>query len=239
VEAWTNDGQEIELSVGFYYELNKDGIEELYFNHAQYNWGPIIEDVGASALRDVSTRYIAGDFFTKRNEIQDAMLVELRARLDAAFAISVQVIQFNFLDVRIPAAFEDAVEARVVVAQQVQTIAGPFRQSNLTAAEITYIGQDADRQRRSVFADAEADALLIRARATANTLLSFASARGAALQNLSLALGWRDNSTTPTQAERQATTQLLLRYLWYKTVQANPDTSTELFINFPSSVLQV
>ncbi len=239
VEAWTNDGQEIELSVGFYYLLEKDGIHDLFFNHAEHNWVLVIEDVGASALREVATRYTAGDFFTRRNEIQAAMVTELRSQLDAAYKLSVNVLQFNFLGVNIPDAFENAVEARVVVAQQVQTIAGPQRQSNLTSAEITYIGADADRQRRTVFAQAQAEARLIRARATANTLLSFATARGEALRNLTLALGWRDNSTSPTIAERQATAQLLLRYLWYKSVQADADAGTDLFLNFPQSVLQV
>lgn len=239
VEAWTNDGQEIELSVGFYYTLRKEGIQSMFFNHKQFNWENIVEDVGASALREVATRYTAGAFFTQRNVIQDAMVAELRSQLQDAYAIEVELVQFNFLAVRIPSDFEDAVEARVVVAQQVQTIAGPQRQSNLTQAEITFIGADADRQRRTVFAQAEAEALLVRARATADTLLSFATARGEALRNLTLALGWRDNSTSPTAAQQQATAKLLLRYLWYKTVQADPASGTQLFVNFPQSVLQV
>lgn len=234
VEAWTNDGQNIKLSVSFYYRLQKGGIEDLYFAYNEEGWKPVIEDIAAEAFREVSTQFTAEDFFTQRNRISEQMQTQLVARLDGAFKISADVLQFNFLEVEIPSQFEAAVESRVIVSQEVQTIAGPQRQTALTGAEIQWISANATRARRIIFAEAQRQAAVTRARASAGALSTYSDARGKALAELAETLGW-SNSTAPLP--REDTVARLLRYQWYKVVQQGGSAATDLLVNYPKAVL--
>lgn len=116
VSAWSSDGQEILLEIGFYYRLPKDNLINLYLEIGGTDNGHddvvnkldhLVLNIAAETFRHVSTKFETRQFFTERLAVKEAMHQELVARLET---FQITVPRFQLLDIDVPASFADAVE---------------------------------------------------------------------------------------------------------------------------------
>lgn len=128
------------MEAGFYFELDETKIINLYYEFEQ-NYLPVIEDVAANAIRDVSTRFTTIQFFTNRSSIDEEMHLELQTRLAECCFTRVPI--FNLLGIDVPERFRDAVED-VVIMQQERTTKEVLRDALVLRQSIRVVDATAE-----------------------------------------------------------------------------------------------
>jgi len=159
VEAWTREGQAIELDVALYWEFDREKIVDFYYNygHDEATYMPVLNDIAQRAIKKVCTQFEATDFFDRRPDIGRSFDVELRS----AFAEQGLVVQIvSFLGTDLPDQFETTVVRKVVTAQQRQTSLVNQR-TNVSLAEIEVIAGQGAAQVQLKLAKAQANATLV------------------------------------------------------------------------------
>ena len=121
VSAWSSDGQEILLEIGFYYRLPRDNLVNLYLEIGGTDNGHddvvnkldhLVLNIAAETFKHVSTKFETRQFFTERLAVKESMHQELVTRLEA---FKVTVPRFQLLDIDVPASFASAVEGMCTV----------------------------------------------------------------------------------------------------------------------------
>jgi len=221
VDVWSQDGQEVYLEFGFYYKLERALLADLYYEYKE-NWLPVVEDTAANTVRDVATNFTTIDFFTSREEIDDAMFVELRRRVSACCFANVTV--FNLLGIDVPDGFDRAVLDKTIAKQKkltlsVQKDAAIIRQS------VAVINAQADQNITRANVNAERDAIVTRASADANATVTIGTAYSTALKEAATVLEMNQTASDATDGDA------VIRFAFADIVRSVFTANTSLFVD--------
>jgi hypothetical protein len=225
LDAWSKEGQLINLDISFYYRLQRNNLVELYRRYGQ-GYDAVFYNIGIVTLKSVTIQYTAVDFFTKRREIGARMKSALRARLLEEFAT---VDFFNLETVDVPDAFEQKILNKVVTNQQANIAVFTKRVNEL-----------------------EAQILLIQAKGTGavNYTVAKANADASRVTNNAISLGSKYLRSQEAQSYAQLQNALglsgqkLLAYRWAQLMNKLPDTgparrNLQFFVGFKQAAIQV
>lgn len=224
VNAWTKDGQEIFVEVGFYYQIIKEKLPELYYLYGE-DYRPVIENIATNVFRDVSTRYDTIQFFTQRDAINNVMHAALDARLRET--VYVAVPRFNLLSLDMPDTFETAIVDKVIKEQDKKTL--EFKQVSGVITEETKLEQaKASKAIIILQANSTAQGTLIVKKAEADAFEALQTGAAALRKTLAAELGLTSGS--PTQYDE------LMHYMWLDIVRGQAANS-KLVFNVPNMLL--
>jgi regulator of protease activity HflC (stomatin/prohibitin superfamily) len=224
ITCWTNNGQELIIEVGFYYQLKKDKLLDLFFVYKE-DYLPTLEKVARHAIRDVTTTFQTLQFFEQRGQIQDAMAKEVNKRVSEYCFANVPLL--NILTIDVPDGFERSVIEKIMVAQEVHTLTMRKKTEEIRA-NIKVVNEQAAADITVINADAYAKGRIIEARAEAKAQRSVLENEVRLYNDLGQGLGLTckaHNVTQPTGQQCGAVTApkdsvALLQYLWINTYKA-------------------
>jgi len=225
LDAWSKEGQLINLDISFFYRLQRDNLVELYRRYGQ-GYDAVFYNIGIVTLKSVTIQYTAVDFFTKRREIGARMKSALRARLLEEFAT---VDFFNLGTVGVPQEFESKILTKVVTNQQAN-IAVFTQQVNELLAQILLIQAQGSGAVNYTVAKANADASRVTNNAISLGSRNLRSQEALSYSQLQNALG--------------LTGQKLLAYRWAQLMNKLPGTgptsrNLQFFVGFKQAAIQV
>jgi regulator of protease activity HflC (stomatin/prohibitin superfamily) len=184
LSAWSEEGQEVFLEVGFYYRLDRSKLVEIYkrFNDQYHNR---MLQIAKRVLKQVTIQFQAIQFFSNRTMIGERMSRDLRVSL-ADENMILELFALRAVD--IPDAFEDKVQSKVVTLQAAKTASYRKDTAIARAANLVQEGNGYAVINRTL-AEANARALLTVETARAEGIKLLASAEANAYQRLSSVLG--------------------------------------------------
>jgi hypothetical protein len=181
----------------------------------------VIKSIAAETLRDVATSYDTLAFFTNRSAIDDAIQARLAHRL--ATEAHANLTAFNLLGIDLPDAFEAAVLAKLIAAQDVLTLQR-LRDSQLIRQAVSVVDARGAANITTLEAAARATGLAISRQVDARLFQEYAATRAEELAAVATSLGF----ASPSQ---------LLRYVWLDVVRrggAPGDAGGRLAVNVPA-----
>lgn len=223
ITCWTNNGQELIIDVGFYYQLDRDKLMDLFFVYKD-DYLPTLEKIARHAIRDVTTTFQTLDFFRKRGQIQEAMAKEVNKRvMEFCFA---KVPLLNILTIDVPDGFERSVIEKILVAQEVQTLT--FRKkTEQIRSNIQVVNSQAESDIAIINADANANGRVIEAKALATAAKSVLQNEIRLYDELGKGLGLtctppnanatKNTANTCGAAQAPTDAKSLLQYVWIST----------------------
>ena len=106
----SRDGLRVDFDVTFQYVMPAELIVDVVESYRDFKtWSTIVEAAGNSAVQHTCSQFNVTNFQTLRNEIQDAMLVNLVAKLEAVFALA---ILLQLRNVALPIAYTNAISSK-------------------------------------------------------------------------------------------------------------------------------
>jgi len=187
--AWSAEGQEVYLEVGFYYRLDRSFLIDIYKRYDdQYNNRML--QIAKRVIKQVTIQYTAIQFFSDRTIIGERMNRDLRTSLaDENMILEL----FALRSVDIPDAFEAKVQDKVVTLQTAKTASYRKDTAIARAANDVQEGYGYAVINRTL-AEANARALLTVETAHAEGIKLLAAAEANAYQQLSSVLGLSSTS---------------------------------------------
>lgn len=184
LSAWSQEGQEVFLEVGFYYRLDRGKLVDIYkrYNDAYHNR---MLQIAKRVIKQVTIQFTAIQFFSNRTLIGERMNRDLRVSL-ASEDMILELFALRAVD--IPDAFEDKVEDKVVTLQTANTAS--YRKDTAIARAANSVQEgNGYAAINKTLAEANARALLTVETARAEGMQLLATAEADAYEQLSSILG--------------------------------------------------
>jgi len=117
LSAWSAEGQEVYLEVGFYYRLDRSKLVEIYKRYDDHYHNRMLQ-IATRVIKQVTIQFQAIEFFSNRTLIGARMDRDLRVSL-AAEDMILELFALRAVD--IPDAFENKIQDKVVTLQTAKT----------------------------------------------------------------------------------------------------------------------
>eukprot|EP00761_Pharyngomonas_kirbyi_P013519 gb/GECH01013548.1/.p1 GENE.gb/GECH01013548.1/~~gb/GECH01013548.1/.p1 ORF type:complete len:320 (+),score=26.49 gb/GECH01013548.1/:1-960(+) len=215
LQCRTFDGLSLTLEVSFQYIVRKEQVFDIFFTYGT-SYPPVITRIGRDAIRDVASQYNASRFFDDRRSIAFAMQQRLTDELQA---IPVDMGPLQLREIILPSAYEDVIERKEIVRQQIEQAFFERRAQEVRARTQVLVAEE-DAQVRIIGAEADADARVTQSEADAAGTRIRVAAESGAYASLAERLGM-----TPEQ---------LLSYLWVKAVSGHSAESLLVHLERPA-----
>jgi len=223
--AWSAEGQEVYLEVGFYYRLDRSKIVEIYKRYEDQYHNRMLQ-IAMRVIKQVTIQFEAIQFFSNRSLIGERMNRDLRWSLGQEDMI---LELFALRAVDIPNAFEQKIQDKVVTLQTANTAS--YRKDTAIARAANDV-QEGNGYAiiNKTLAEANARALLTVETAHAEGIKLLATAEANAYQKLSSVLGL---SAGP-----------FLKYRWSQLLSslessATPDRQASAALGFDSVTIKL
>lgn len=182
--AWSAEGQEVFLEVGFYYRLDRGKLVDIYKKYDEKYHARMLQ-VAKRVIKQVTIQYQAIQFFSNRTLIGEKMARDLRVSL----ATEDMILElFTLRAVDIPDAFEAKIQSKVVTLQTAKTATYRKETAVARAANAVQEGNGYARINKTL-AEADARATLTLETARAEGIKLLAQAEANAYERLSTVLG--------------------------------------------------
>ena len=153
LNARTNDGVSLGVSLSFQYTLNKDELPELY-DQSNTNYESTFVSIARDIVMQTVAAYEADTFWTNRNNITDTLLDNLDESLQSAHA---SCVGLQLLEVTIPTNLEESIVA-TQVEKQLSSTKVYEREAELIRQDIDILNSQCDQNITTITAAAEAEA---------------------------------------------------------------------------------
>lgn len=221
IKCRTQDGMVIYTDISFSYVIKREpeNLIRLYRDvEMQAGWEELYTNIAGMAIRDVTSRFLAFDFFTQRNEISEQMKTKINQNLQRVYA---DVLMFELVNLEIAETFANAIEMTQVAAQDILQ-ARAEREVAVIDAESELAVRTAEAEILIKTAQADAYALRQTAEAEAQSILAHMRTQVRGFQNMANALNM--------------TAQQLLEFQFVSAVQDNAASEMLLNIPYPQSL---
>lgn len=118
IKCRTRDGLELDLEASLQYRVDAKSIFKIYTSYGE-NEKTILNRVVLDVISDTSTLYSSNDFFTKRQEIQEKMKLDLQTQV--LLKTYHEVVFFQLRSLSLPDAFENEIQNTEVKGQDINT----------------------------------------------------------------------------------------------------------------------
>lgn len=190
LRARTIDGFNITIEASYHYKLIPDEFPHL-FNAASFAYEQLIQVESIKTVREVSGKYTAQDFFTRRREIGDNMLYSMNSNIRNR-TLGVEIILFQFSSITMDDDFEKVVISQQIAKQQA-FIAEEQRLVNLIKKETDKLLEEKRMEKILLQKQAEARAVEIIANATKEATRILAEAATFEYETLRAGLSFNDS----------------------------------------------
>ena len=153
LNARTNDGVSLGVSLSFQYTLNKEDLPELY-DQSNTNYESTFVSIARDIVMQTVAAYQANTFWTNRTEITDTLLENLDEALQNAHA---SCVGLQLLEVTIPTNLEESIVA-TQVEKQLSSTKVYEREAELIRQDIDILNSECDQNITTITAAAEAEA---------------------------------------------------------------------------------
>ena len=184
LSAWSAEGQEVFLEVGFYYRLDRGKLVDIYKKYEDKYHARMLQ-VAKRVIKQVTIQYQAIQFFSNRTMIGEKMARDLRVNL----AVEDMILElFALRAVDIPDAFEAKIQSKVVTLQTAKT--ATYRKDTAVARAANAVQEGNGYAKiNKTLAEAAARATLTLESARAEGIKLLAQAEADAYERLATVLG--------------------------------------------------
>jgi regulator of protease activity HflC (stomatin/prohibitin superfamily) len=163
IQARTHDGMKLTLKFTFNFKLRTTTeLIDLYLKYGDYEQlTHLYARIARNSVRLVASNYTAFDFFPKRSEIQEAMVVRVNSDIDVW---SATVENFQLQELVLPAAFEQARTRQIAAREEEQK--AEYERDNARINANSLVNQARKKAEVILYnADAKAKSILLSAQA--------------------------------------------------------------------------
>lgn len=141
LRAWSKEGQLVTLDMSMDYRIIRDEVFPLWQRYGEDYHSRLVQ-AAVRAVKQISMRYEATEFFNKREKIGDEMEKALKTRFRDEFC---NLMLFNLRKIDLPQDFEQKVVDKVVMEQTVQITVNQ-KEIALISANISVIRGEGDAE---------------------------------------------------------------------------------------------
>lgn len=155
--CWTKDGSNVYIELSYHFILDKKYLLKFYKEYGD-KWLDFVVRLSYSAIKETTVEYITEDFFTKRNEIQDKIMNNLKTSFASDFfgAVALQDLQLRKID--FDDSFENATVTKLIQLQKKKSFENQQRVRQIEA-ETEMEVQNRQNQINEILAEGTATAV--------------------------------------------------------------------------------
>ncbi|MES1910380.1 MAG: hypothetical protein MHM6MM_002983 [Cercozoa sp. M6MM] len=172
--AWSKDGQNVYLDVSFTYALTPSKLRHLYLTFGDPDeryYHEVFADMSQEAMKESTTTFLSTEFFTRRTEITRDMAIRVKEVLSVHGAV---LKSFQMRKVQFEPAFDAKVTDKVIVGV-LQSASREKRTAQVLRAQATLVLKQGEADALVVASEAQKNATVIVAAASAERLLNVTS----------------------------------------------------------------
>lgn len=115
--CWTKDGSNVYIDLSYHFTLDKTKLLNFYREYGD-NWLDFVVRLSYSAIKETTVEYITEDFFTKRNEIQEHIMSNLKTGFNSNFSNAVVLQDLQLRKIDFDDSFENATVNKLIQLQK-------------------------------------------------------------------------------------------------------------------------